>query len=320
MLLLAEAASEHTAAASTIGSAILRRLLLSSQAQVPWQLFRRWPLISPVAPDDVNLDEIRRISNLSTRRMIFLAQLPRTRTSHHALKLLLGGVAEEIGGGGDAMNDRFGNALLTWAALNTSIYVPGSTALRDFCRIHELLQLASSRGHDIRGSLSEHIALALELDSIERDLVNAEGGYQPHPSEKYSEGRYGYTRHYVRSAYKVVPHDRISALLGDLLYCSDEGIRWAVAAEILNWWALIPDAEGATSVVLRLVSDRHPWVVREALQQLATDPLLCQAIGIDLLVQNAEQSRQRAEGEGYVSSELVVAIKRVAALDPTDTK
>jgi hypothetical protein len=115
----------------------------------------------------------------------------------------------------------------------------------------------------------------------------------------------------------VVPRDHIVALLLKLLHCTDEGIRWAVAAEVRNWWMLVSDPDAAMNAVLRLVSDEHPWVVREALQQLVIDPLLCQAIGLDILIRQAEESMRQAQAEGWETGELVMAIRRVAAHIPT---
>ena len=317
VLLLAEAASEHTAAASAIGKPILRRLLTSKHPQAQWQLLRRWPLVSPIVPNGIDLEEISEAGNVSVRRMLFLTRLQNARNSNVELSKLLGAASEGlIGVPGDSADIPFHNALRAWATLNTAVDVSGrSTARSSFWRINEVLQVASWSGHK-SGTLVNQIAQSLELDSIERDFRNAIGSYQTHPHERYSEGRYGYTRHYVRWSLRVVPRAHIIALLLKLLHCIDEGIRWAVAAEVRNWWMLVSDPDAAINFVLRLVSDEHPWVVREVLQQLALDPLLCQAIGLNSLIQQAEESMRRAQAEGWETSELVTALRRVAAHVP----
>ena len=317
VLLLAEAASEHTAAASAIGEAVLHRLLLSTQPQARWQLLRRWPLVSPVVSSGIELNEIREVNNAGIRRMLFLTQLLRARHSQKHLRELLRSATEGVSGEpGDPANVHFERALTAWTVLNTSVDMPNRTVWRGaLFRIHELLQVVIAGG-DQGGDLTGDIALALELDGIERDLRNAEGAYQPHPSEKYTLGRYGYTRHYVRWALRAVPRDGIGSLLTELLNCADEGIRWALAAEVLNWWTLVPDVDAATDAVLQLVRDMHPWVVREVLQQLAADPLLCQSIGIPRLTRSSRESLARIEAEGWVTGELAVAIRSIATLAP----
>jgi hypothetical protein len=317
VLLLAEAASEHTAAALAIGGPILRQLLLSAQPQATWQLLRRWPLVSPAVPQEVEIEEIREMGTTSTRRMLFLTRLQVARNSSEALKNLLSAAEEGVAGAlSNVAEHPFHRALRAWAAMNTTVDMPGGRSRRGLLlRIEDVLHVASwarSRSDTLTGQ----IAQALELDGIERDLRNAVGGYQPHPRERYSEGRYGYTRNYVRRAIRIVPEDQMSGLLSHLLHCADEGIRWAVGAEVRNWWVRSPDLDAAIDIVLRLVDDEHPWVVRETLQQLAVDPPLCQAIGVGRLVRHAENRRQRAEMEGWETGELVAAIRRVAAHMP----
>ncbi len=316
-LLLAEAAAEHTAAASVIGAPVLRRLLLSRQPQVPWQLLRRWPLVSPVLSKDIALEEMMQVSNASIRRMLLLTNLQGARQSSAALKRFLDGVRDGLNGKPAAVPDvGFHRTLVAWAAMNTSVDSPSRGLRRDsFFRVDQLLDIASwsGRGGD---ALIHHVAEALELDSIERDLRNAGGDYQTHPNEQYGEGRYGYTRHYVRAAFRVAPRHQVGAMLMSLLDCADEGIRWAMASEVLNWWPLVPDRSAAIKMVLRLVGDGHPWVVREVLQQLTTDALLCQAIGTRHLAQLAEDSRSRANAEGWATAEMSTAIRGIAALAP----
>jgi hypothetical protein len=315
ILLLAEAGSENTAAAEAIGESVIRRILYSSQPQAKWQLLRRWPNVSPVLSNSFNLNQINEVSSVNLKRMLFLTYLHKECCHHNKLKQLLGHVSESRD---DDPNNftLFHDALVAWLALNTSIDTPShSTWTGPYLRINETLQTPNTYSVNDEKNL-QRIAQSLELNSIEQDLRNMAGNYEPHPTQKYSEGRYGHTRHYVRNALVVVPSEHIFTLLLKLLCCTDEGVRWAVAAEVRNWWTLIPDSDNATSIVLRLINDKHPWVIRETLQQLDAEPLLCQAIGITNLTRNAVTSRMRVEAEGWNSDELRMAIRRITALDP----
>ena len=314
ILLLAEAASEHTVAASTIGESRLRKLLLSKHPQAKWQLLRRWPIVSPVISKGIDIEEIMEISDVGAKRMLFLTRLQIDRNSNKALKKLLGSVRESLcGKSTDAPDVRFYNALSAWIMLYTTVDVPSKNFYGvPIIRIDEGLQawkLNFQNGVD----LIDQVVQALELDSIDRDLLNATGHYLPHP-KRYSEGRYGYTRYYVRRALNAIPRDQTSELLLKLINCADEGIRWAVAAEILFWWMRVQNSIEAKNILLRLLSDEHPWVVREALQQLANDPYLCQIIGIDVLTRHAEESSEIAREKGWEIIELSAAKMRIAAL------
>lgn len=316
-LLLAEAASEHTAAARAIGAQVLRNLLLSKQPQAAWQLLRRWPIVSPVLGPHLKIDDLIDVENASLRRMLFLTQLRTVRHSSTELERFIDIVGQEVSALDQRKSpgSRFYQALTSWSAINTNARPSrGNNFTGAPQRIDALLHLDSWTRKSL-DKLPSDIAQALELDSIERDLLNAEGAYRPHPSERYSEGRYGHTRHYVRVAINLLPSSHTDLLLSELLDCFDEGIRWAVAAELQNWWTLVDNSETASSLLFRLIADPHPWVVRETLQQLSTDPLLCLGIGIDLLLGAAANSQWRAEEEGWATAELTMAIRRISALE-----
>jgi hypothetical protein len=313
-LLLAEAAVEHTRAAAAIGAPVLRRLLLSAQPQVAWQLLRRWPLVSPAMPDGLEPDEVLSVDSLATRRMLILTQLHEARTSSRATtRLLAAARSARAGEPEDSPEARFADALSSWAMLHTSADLGTSAASRK--RIVRIDQLLHAGRPAKGGALNTLVGPALELDSIERDMRNASGDYQSHPQARFSEGRYGYTRHYVSEAFRSSPsNDDVAPLLMSLTNSADEGIRWGVAAEVPNWWKRVPDFDAGAGVLLKLVSDRHPWVVREALHQVAMDPMLGRSIGVARLTRLANESVTRAAGEGWDTGELFVGARRVAAL------
>lgn len=317
LLLLAEAASEHTASALAVGGPVLSQLLFSDHPQAIWQLLRRWPLVSPVMLTKFDINQLSEIGSASTKRMLFLIRLYAERDSPRSIRILLRAAARHpMSPRSDDLDVPFQRALKQWTALNTTVESSRRKSLgNSSVHIEDLLPTAAW-GSSAGSSLVMQIADAVELDSIERDLRNSVGGFQPHPNERYSEGRYGYTRFYVRWAIRVTPSELISALLLEFLRCADEGIRWAVAAEVRSWWMRVPDRDAAFSVVALLVDDEHPWVVRETLQQLGTDPLLSQAIGVEYLTHRAELARQRAEAEGWDTDELMAAIRRVAGHMP----
>lgn len=98
-----------------------------------------------------------------------------------------------------------------------------------------------------------------------------------------------------------------------MITLTDEGIRWAVASEILFWWTRLYNPKEAKKVALKLLKDVHPWVVRETLQQLANDPYICQAIGLDLLLENAEDSLEIFHKQGWGVFDSRAAKMRIAS-------
>ena len=312
LLLLAEAATEHARAASAIGSTILRQLLKAKEPQVPWQLLKRWPIVSPIVNEDLPLDEIFEASHGVVRRRLFITRLLTARSSSAALRRLLDELSAFAGVKSDSNPDvRFRDAFVAWARTNTCEGGAGKSS--PLPKVHELLYFVPS-GPTQRLALIEKVPHVLEVDAIERDLWLAEGRYHYHSSESFSEGRYDYIRHYIRLAISIAPPDYVAPLLLDLLSCANEGIRWAVAAELPNWWVLVPDSETANNITLQLIGDDHPWVVREVLHRLADDQVLCQSIGVTRLLVGADESRRMIETAGWQTGELVEAIRRLAAL------
>src|SRR5262249_15920559 len=157
-----------------------------------------WPLVSRVMSTGVNFRDISEMSDTGTRRMLFLSRLHRARKSNRELKSLLGAVSDNLMRvPGDAAESTFYAALKMWARLNTTVDVPSPKGWQNsFDKIDAILQRAKWDSLK-KDQVVRQIPHALELDSVERDLQNAFGRYQPHPGERHSEGRYGYTRHYV---------------------------------------------------------------------------------------------------------------------------
>jgi hypothetical protein len=309
ILLLAEAATEHTRAAAKIGASTLRQLLSSRQPQVVWQLLKHWGRVSPILPAGVTLGDVINSDSALIRRRLLLTRLMKDRTSLSALRKLLREVNNLTEGKLATSSDvRFGNALVAWAELNTSIVVPTKRSPKfPLLRARDILSLNKHADHDV--DFNARVAEAIELDCIERD--QSRGVYHFHPNESFSEGRYGYTRNHVRRAISIVPRDRLGGLLEELLRCADEGVRWAVAAELQCWWVRLSEREIAVDIVFRLVEDEHPWIIREILQQLAKDPSLCDSLNPSSLILSAKTSRQAMSSAGWQIGELDSAMKRI---------
>lgn len=313
--LLAEAASEHTAAAAAVGSPVLRRLLLSPHPLTPWQLLRRWTFVSPIIADRVAFEDIVAVKDLSTRRMLTLTQIHFARRSPIVLKQLLGAMKSAYGDlGSDERSHSFFEAVAAWVATNSSISLPDSVRLPNTSpQIEQLLYLID-RLDDDEPTLITMIGHALELDSVDRDILNFGTHYQYDSGGRYSEGRYGYTRRIVRRVFQTVSPDSIHPVCSSLLRCADEGIRWAMATELPHWWTRAPDGKESTQTVMQLIGDEHPWVARETLQQLAADELLCHSIGLTVLAGLAEETRARFAAQGRLTTDLANAVRRIRAI------
>jgi len=315
-LLLAEAAVEHTAAARAIGEPNLRRLLNSPHRQASWQLLRRWPVVSPVMSDSREIHDIMAVRDVATERMLWIAEMVAVRASARELRALLSTVRALTGDHNGSRLARLFDALAAWARMNTAVDVGRISSFEPgISRIDHLLYSAETLGSDTTGAVAGAAAQALEFDSVDRDVRNADGTYYSHPSER-SEGRYGFTKHYVRRVINIARDDQMAVLLGDLARSSDEGVRWGLAAELENWWVRLDGAAIAADLTMTLIGDSHPWVVRETLGRLADDPVLAQAIGVREIVRDAEASRARAAQNGWPVGEVAAAARRVAALAP----
>lgn len=85
-----------------------------------------------------------------------------------------------------------------------------------------------------------------------------------------SEGRYGVIREWVRNALGSVPTGQSSDLAMRLLEQHDEGIRWAVGV-LMPLISTSTDRDAVAAITRKLMTDEHPWIVREGLEFLAKD-------------------------------------------------
>jgi hypothetical protein len=131
-----------------------------------------------------------------------------------------------------------------------------------------------------------------------------------------SSGRYSTIEDVViyvlGSSHLSLREDLVLELLGSF----DEGIRWAVAAQFDLGLpqGRIGDTEAAQ--VHRLLSDLHPWVVRESLSTLARADLSLSETNLRRLAASAIAALGRAEAQGWPRSELVPAMAELIVSAP----
>ncbi|MGH3906065.1 MAG: hypothetical protein ACRDTE_18070, partial [Pseudonocardiaceae bacterium] len=161
-LMLAEAGVEHTAAASAIGSRVLQQLLASANPQIPWQLLRRWPIVSPILPA-LHLESPQPQRSASINRMFVVTRLQEAVGSTRELRDLLSQVSDAAAANSeDSPEESLHRALKAWVALNTA--QNSSRSEHEIYRIDEVLYEATWKT-PAADSLVSRIGQALELDS-----------------------------------------------------------------------------------------------------------------------------------------------------------
>ena len=311
--LLAEAASENSNSAIAIGEKILQHIITSTQPQAQWQLLRRWPIISNSLSSGIDYEYIMELSNKSIKRMFIIANIIEYRKQTKKLKQLLINVIKDLKHNSiDKKDNSFQKALIAWMDKHPSISISPLKLKtnQNIDTFKDILILMQKDNIFIKSSISERLALSLEIETIEKDLINATGQYISHRS-KFSEGRYGITKNQVYQTLSITPDDYAYSMILNLLNCIDDGIRWGVAATLPTWWVKLWNRNDALNIIERLINDEHPWVVREALQQISKDQFLCQAIASDHVISIADNNIMRFKNEGWAIGELIVSRRKI---------
>jgi hypothetical protein len=141
---------------------------------------------------------------------------------------------------------------------------------------------------------------------------------QTHCLEVFAEreGRYGHIRsgilRWIQEGISEVP--KINRLM-ELVQAEDEGVRWAVAA-ILPVITQNSNESLTSNLLIRLLDDDHPWVLRESLHTYAS---LWHTVEEDVRITAIKRARNRcqtAKNDGWSASELDEAFTFALSCDP----
>jgi hypothetical protein len=312
-LVIAEAASEHTAAALAVGAVEITKVLTGGMPHAQWQLMRRWPVVRPaVQSRTTSLAAIAENTSPALVRMWLIISLYSHRGDSRALRRWLaeaGGIVPTVFSGDRGQSLMASLRYFCW--LHAGIGRHRSGPRHGVLHVEPLLEASPTSGET--DEFVAEFGSALELDTVERDLSNASGRYLARPGEKYAEGRYGHTRYFVSRGFGVMPLGTSIALARRLRSCADEGIRWAVSACLLQWVFDMPQSHAA-ELVAECIGDDHPWVVREALTQICESPLLLAEFGGLKVIEQAEDSAERAAQRGWAVTDLRAALARAMAV------
>jgi Restriction endonuclease len=264
-ILLAVTATSGLYAARAIGAIMLKRLILQKHPQVRWLIMRGWPVVEPVITDSFSLPQLLETEDTWLRRRFLLTLIHELRSGNHLkLKSLL---VEHLHHDSSVAGDtRFEIALRRWLRLKAGIDLY-ARRLRDI-----------SKGNIDLAVLINTLKLRRDVDDIHRfsaaldyHCINLDYSSSPeslHIGGAYSEGRYGIIRQWVEEGLSSVHEDLLFAFIDDLLNCADEGVRWAISASMSNWLPKIIKISQRRKLILKLLNDWHPWVVRESLEQM----------------------------------------------------
>lgn len=295
----------------------IRRLLKTRHPQAKWELARSWPVVAAVLAAD-HIDEtdallqdrwVRR--RLLQSFIINSSMWPASRSPANAMCRI------EIE---DESGLRFLSEFELWAALrlgrSLTPYLPRAQARVVEEAAHGLGRLL----YDVRRARqSSHLTeevLTLDSHFFCLDLDLEERQNKDSANDLAATGRYSRIENYVRRAAAPLKGMTLAGVLTRLSHSLDEGVRWAVARflESLSPLDVPPDAR--YRLLARLVSDEHPWVLREAmLVSSASWEHLADNHRANLVTLATESTRE-AISDGWSPLELNRGLLQLLQRDP----
>ncbi|ANN17308.1 hypothetical protein SD37_17750 [Amycolatopsis orientalis] len=160
---------------------------------------------------------------------------------------------------------------------------------------------------------------------LERASLDLDVSQSLHGSEKYYQqlvddgGRGSFSKIEDATAFVLssTPQSSRAALVSQLLRSHDEGIRWAVASRM----DLSTSGERITSatvpLLLQMLHDESPWVVREALTSVVQLGLTLRPSYLEKLARGVVAAVDRASRQGWPKTEILPAVARLIAANPS---
>jgi hypothetical protein len=274
---------------------------------------RGWPLVEPVVTESFSLPQLLETDDQWIRRRFLLTLIRGLRLGNYSkLKSLL--VDHVRYDSLAARSTRFEIALKRWLRLKAGIDFY-ATSRKDI-----------SEGHTDLAVLIDALKLRRNVNDIYRfsaaldyHCINLDYSSSPealHVGGAYSEGRYGIIRQWVEEGLASVHEDLLFTFIDDVLKCADEGVRWAISVTMPDWLPKISKITQRRKLILKLLSDWHPWVLRESLEQMGQR--LSNFHGLDSLevLITCSDNIERAVEQGWDEKEFLPGYLRASAYYP----
>lgn len=314
-ILLGVAATSSLYAPRTLGADVLSRLMVKSHPQVRWLIMRGWSVIEPVITDAFPLSRLLETDDRWLRRRFMLTLMRSLQSANRTeLRALL---TEHVRHDSSAVgNKRFEAALGRWLAINADIDLFKSTET-DFDGGMNLDLSVLIQSLRLRGSINDvySFSAALDYHCISLDYYSSSPGTM-HIGRIFSEGRYGIIRQWVEEGLSSVQRDLLPAFLANLLDCADEGIRWAITALLPRWLPNISAETRKRELIVKVLTDWHPWIVREGLEQLSNRPSYLHGFDPLELLSICSASVDKAVRQGWAENEFSRGFLKLLSLYP----
>jgi hypothetical protein len=314
-ILLGVAATSSLYAPRTLGTDVLNRLMAQRHPQVRWLIMRGWSVIEPVIVDAFPLSRLLETDDRWLRRRFMLTLMRNLQSTNRTeLRALL---TEHVQLDSSVVgNKRFEGALGRWLALNVDIDLFKSKESHFDGTMNPDLSVLL-RSLKLRGSNNDVYSFSAALDyyCISLDYYSSSPGTM-HIGRIYSEGRYGIIRQWVEEGLSSIRRDLLPNFLINLLDCADEGIRWAITALLPRWLPNISAKNIRRELIIKVLTDWHPWIVREGLEQLSQEPSYLHGLDPLELLSICSASVDKAVHQGWAENEFSRGFLKLLSLYP----
>ncbi|MGW1504040.1 hypothetical protein ACWCQW_36900 [Streptomyces mirabilis] len=314
MLAIASTANHSTAQLTRNG---MKGVYTYPHPQVLWQHSRRPALsmthtgLRPLVDAALDREDPWIKRKLVSSCLLELSQGNLTDTDN--IKRLLQGLRDE-----DA---RFMSLVLAWidpiGHLDVSEFLQPSlisTMKNDYARVSRIdpSKLLTADPDLVRPNLE---LLNLDLD-LQKQTASSQVDLDRAPTNGSAKGRYSTIEDITAYLLGSTQHETREGLVLDLLESFDEGIRWAVASQFDLGLPQGRIGDSECRQVFALLTDSHPWVIRESLTTLARCDVKLSEPNLRELAKRAVSAVNRTESQGWPRAELMPAMASLLAAEP----
>jgi hypothetical protein len=327
-LLLAQISNAGEGISRRLGPARIRSALLGKHPQARWLLADHWHTTTAVLGSKALIEATIQLSDQWMRRALIAQSLSHLLAeSTNATEVIKTSLAPLFDQELSTSGPRFSAVLDSWLRVrfNWSIgrVLPGQVFKSINAIAQEELNIEKWQGHLIRDATGNHLnedfivpeLLRLQLEFLCFDMEMKRPSIRETSAQ--GRGRYGIILDRVNTALNTADASIHGDILSILAGAENEGIRWATAASLGQYAPGTVRPTALRQLLWDLTSDRHPWVIREALTTLAVLPeSLLGHESIIQLAKNCVAGMSDAVSGGWPRGELYLAFLRLCKTYP----
>lgn len=304
-------ATGSLAAANRLGLHWIKGLINHSHPQVRWNIAKRWNLLRPLIEGLFAKEDLPQLTDVWIRRR-FLLSIMQSQDIIESRLLGIVSKAAELEASA-VRGPAFIRAANDWLRLHSGMTLPGIDTRPTFEVGQEVSFMLYRLGEAREDKDLYDFSAYLDYRCVSLDYELSRGASEI-AGRSTGEGRYQIIRRWVREALENTKSQLRHRLIQYLLECADEGIRWAVAAQPQLWMSQV-DSGALSEIIDKLLSDEHPWVVKETIGELAREapPSRIDAYKV---ISHANSSVRSAVNEGWALEEFSSSLLRLIANYP----